>query len=346
MIESKSNGTAKHRKIIMRISSVRWERFDKKPILTCTKFCIPNGVLAEIYLQLTYRSFVFSPPFSIGRTNTLEKLYRSAYHPRFVPLLNNAPSSSLYDPELSDFQRKGNSDFWWRQNTVNKYNFHETCIHLIRMAVLCTKMFAVLMSAALRRDPTSNDTKSTMNFTHDAAVAVEWEKSPWWDHMERVSVLPSASHSILAISNLHISHHTLVLGKRHGHLARTTIAKKLNRINQSTNMYNEKSRKSCTLAQWDFWTLSVSQVNCLRCVLCLSQCSISSPSSFFKLVRVNQAIFVLPQEILPLLSGISSAPSKTTSTNEPYSAWMVPNWSVRDNVWLLISMPKILWKCL
>lgn len=128
----------------------------------------------------TYISIVrVSPPSSIGRTNTLEKLYRSAYHPRFVPLFNNAPPSSLYDPVLCDFQEKENSYYWWRQsasNTVNKYNLHETCIHLIRMAVLCTKMFAVLLSAALRRDSTSNDKNPTMNFTHDAAVAFRMGK--------------------------------------------------------------------------------------------------------------------------------------------------------------------------
>lgn len=97
MIEStaSSKETAEKKKIIMRVSSVRWDRFDKKLILTCTnskfrtissskysqkkKIIDPSFVFSSLFFSFSLSISLFSFVSSIARSNILDKLYRSAY---------------------------------------------------------------------------------------------------------------------------------------------------------------------------------------------------------------------------------------------------------------------------
>lgn len=84
----------------MRISSVRWERFDKRPILTCTNSVFRTASSQKYTHNLHIDRSYFSPVFDWTFKYSRKIISKRAYHPLYFPLFNNAPPSSLYEPNV------------------------------------------------------------------------------------------------------------------------------------------------------------------------------------------------------------------------------------------------------
>lgn len=146
----------------MRVSSVRWDRFDKKLILTCTnskfrtisslkysqkKIIDPSFVSSSLYIffYLSYFFRLFNSTFKYPRQIISNRLSPSLFFFTCVALHTDTSHESSNENVTS--ARAFCSSCSYHCNTVTKYNLHETCIHLSRIfsPLLCTEIFRRLI---------------------------------------------------------------------------------------------------------------------------------------------------------------------------------------------------------